>query len=529
MAGQLGIAPAFRQVRRCELPGGSMFDLLKNALYVSVLQVAATLVLSAAAERGVRKAFVRPLIPANIILVFALFCSPTIWMVQAAAFLYVPILARRRELIAPFYLVGLVTLPALGQAVSLGGTYLFTPTLHYALGAGALAVTFAHPRPRVDRGPAALAPFLAIIVLLALAYARETSATNLIRVFLDLGFQFGLPFAVIVRSVRTPSDFRYALAGLAAATVILSLLACYEAFRSWPLYILAWLHYGVEWGAAVKIRGGLMRASGPYPEPTSFAFNLCIGILAIHAGRTLWTGSVARWMLYALSGAAIVATQSRGAWIGLIVGLVVYYLAIGRVQRAAQLVGAVAVAGVALVALSQVSPRVANLTGMTAEGQGTVDYRQQLFNRGVEEIRERPAFGASRDEVIRQMHDMMQGEGIVDFVNSYLFVALISGLTGLLVFVTAIAAQAGIAWSSRRRWRRWSAHRAASGFGPAALAAVSSMLTATSLVGSTAAMLSVAFAMITAWSGLQEPAPRPVPPHPTREPLPDEAEPASAA
>ena len=482
-----------------------MFELVKTATYVSILQAAAILILGALTERGVRKTFLRPLLPASIVLIFVVFCSPTIWLAHAAALLFVPILARKRELVAPFYLTGLVTLPSLGQPLSLGGTYLFTPTLHYALGLGALAMTLVYRQPRVERGPATLLPFLAILFLLGIAYSRGTSSTNLARVFLDLTFQYGLPFLLVVRSVRTPGDFRYALAGLAAATVTLSILACYEAFRSWPLYYIAWLHYDVDWGAAVKVRGGLMRASGPYPEPTSFAFNLCIGVLAIHAGRTLWTSSTARAVLFGLGSAAIVATQSRGAWIGQIVGLLVYYVAVGKVQRAGQALLGMALAGVVLVGLSEVSPRIANFTGMTAEGQGTIDYRQQLFNRGIEEIRERPLLGASRDEVVRQMHDMMQGEGIVDFVNSYLFIALISGLLGLSILVIAITAQAGIAWLTRSRWRRWPTHRAASGFGAAALAAITSMLSVTSLVGSTAAMLSVTFGMITAWSGLRQP------------------------
>lgn len=485
-----------------------MFELIKTATYVSVLLTAATMVLGMAAEPAVRKSLVRPLLVANVVLVFAIFCSPTIWIAHAASFLFVPALARRRELIAPFYLVGLVVLPALGQPLSLGGTYLFTPTLNHSLGLGALAVTLAQRQPRVERGAGSLMPFIAILTLLALAYGRDTSATNIARVFLDLTFQFGLPFFIIVRSVRTPADFRYAIAGLASATVILSVLACYEAFRSWPLYYIAWGHYGIEWGAAVKIRGGLMRAAGPYPEPTSFAFSLCIGILAILAGRTLWRGQGSRMLLYGLSGAAILATQTRGAWIGLVAGLLVYFVTIGQARRAGQALAAIAVAGAAMVGLSAISPTVANLTGLTAEGQGTVDYRQQLFNRGVEEIRERPVLGASRDEVVRQMRDMIQGEGQVDFVNTYIFIGLISGLVGLTVFGVATLAQAIMAWKTRERWRRWPAHRAASGFGLAALVAVLSMLTVTSLIGSTGAMLSVTFALISAWSGLVEPRTR---------------------
>jgi O-antigen ligase len=344
-----------------------------------------------------------------------------------------------------------------------------------------------------------------MLALLAIAHGRDTSVTNLARVFLDLTFQFGLPFFIIIRSVRTPDDYRYALAGLAGGPVILSVLACYEAFRAWPLYFIAWGHYGIEWAAGVKLRGGLMRAAGPYPEPTSFAFNLCIGILAILAGRTLWSGQGGRLVLFGLSGAAILATQTRGAWIGLVMGLIIYYVTIGNARRARQVTATIGVAAAAIIGLSTVSSSVANLTGMTAEGQGTVDYRQRLFDRGIEEIGERPLLGASRDEVVRQMRDMIQGEGIVDFVNTYIYIGLISGLIGLIIFLTAIVVQATLAWTTSRRWPK---HRAMSGFGLAALVSVLSMLTVTSLIGSTGAMLSVTFAMISAWSGLVEQGPR---------------------
>jgi hypothetical protein len=483
-----------------------MFELVKTAIYVSLLMTTGTLVVSAAARPDVRKSLVRPLLVGNVLLVFAVFCSPTIWVAHLAAFLFVPLLGRRRELVAPFYLVGLVVLPSLGQPLAVGGTYLFTPTLSHFLGLGALATALSHRPPAMGRSAATMLPFLAILALLAIAYGRDTSPTNLARVFLDLTFQFGLPFFIIVRAVRTPADFRLAIAGLASATIMLSVLACYEAFRSWPLYYIAWGHYGVEWGAAVKIRGGLMRAAGPYPEPTSFAFNLCIGILAIHAGRTLWTSSFARWSLYGLSGAAIIATQTRGAWIGLVAGLLVYFVTIGEAKRAAQAASAIALAGAALLGLAAISPSIANLTGLTAEGQGTIDYRQQLFSRGIEEIRERPLWGAPRDEVVRQMRDMVQGEGQVDFVNTYIFVGLVSGLIGLWVFVTALTAQGVTAWRTRQRWRYWPTHRPLSGFGLAALVAVLSMLTVTALVGVTGAMLSVTFALISAWSGFRQPA-----------------------
>ena len=82
---------------------------------------------------------------------------------------------------------------------------------------------------------------------------------------------------------------------------------------------------------------------------------------------------------------------------------------------------------------------------------GSVDYRAQLWQRGLEEFRERPLLGDSYRDVVARMPDLIQGEGMVDFVNSYLYFALLVGLLGLVMFILFLGVPSVRIWLARRK------------------------------------------------------------------------------
>ena len=68
--------------------------------------------------------------------------------------------------------------------------------------------------------------------------------------------------------------------------------------------------------------------------------------------------------------------------------------------------------------------------------RASVDYRQQLAERSWELIQSHPFLG---DPLVKtKMEDLRQGEGIIDFVNTYAEVTLFYGSIGLVVFLAAI-------------------------------------------------------------------------------------------
>jgi O-antigen ligase len=65
----------------------------------------------------------------------------------------------------------------------------------------------------------------------------------------------------------------------------------------------------------------------------------------------------------------------------------------------------------------------------------TVDYRQRLFENALIVIERNPLIGSADYLSTPEMQAMVQGEGIVDTVNTYLEVALNSGMIGLSLFL----------------------------------------------------------------------------------------------
>ena len=79
--------------------------------------------------------------------------------------------------------------------------------------------------------------------------------------------------------------------------------------------------------------------------------------------------------------------------------------------------------------------RLAESLGRSGAAADTADYRRMLLESGVQQIKLHPVFGQSDTDSQVSMSHLIQGQGILDFVNAHLYVALTSGLIGLAVWV----------------------------------------------------------------------------------------------
>lgn len=142
------------------------------------------------------------------------------------------------------------------------------------------------------------------------------------------------------------------------------------------------------------------------------------------------------WVVTAVAFLGVYLTQSRNPIVGVIVGIIAWNL----FRRSAQSRNSPVLLSVGLVILAIVG--IVNSDGTTrsqkAGPESTLDYRLRLMNRGVQEVRKHPIIGASKVEVDKKLEDLRQGEGIIDYVNSYLYIALLSGLVGLLIGLYAL-------------------------------------------------------------------------------------------
>jgi O-antigen ligase len=267
----------------------------------------------------------------------------------------------------------------------------------------------------------------------------------------------------------------------------------FEAFRSWPLFRIIWSHYNIQLGsgASVKLRGGFLRSPGPFPEPTSFANCLAIGLIATYAMKHVFRSGVHHAAIMAVVVLGIIAPQSRGGWMGALVGVVAFQLFHRGMAKVGQLALFGVVAALAVVANATVADRIASTLGIG----GGPDYRVGLFNRGVEEVKRYPFIGRPIDQVLFSLRDLVQGEGMVDFVNTYLYVALITGLIGMIVFMVNLVWPFVPLWSLRTKRAIPRVDQPQIAFVFSAATAMIVMLSVQSLTGRIVVMIVVLMAM----------------------------------
>ena len=359
------------------------YFVIKPALFVVILSGIALSIFYACLRREWRTQLGWG--PALVAVALPLFAwsMPNVWLLYAAMALVVPVGARRDAQIAPLYLFALLLLPGLDTVIVIGTLKLFDCGVHDMLGIGALARLALAAR----RTPVAVRfdlPAAALITLLVFAIARDTSMTNALRVTITMLLDCAMPYYILSRAVSRPEDVKRCMVHLAAAAAILAVILLYEVRTSWPVYNGLYNAYGLNLILLVKQRGGYLRSGGPFLESTSVAMVMAWCILAAWLARFAFRTRLSHRVVLGLLLVGLTAPQSRGAWIGLLLGTIVADLYRGRIAAIAGRLAGVAALGAVMVALAPAVPYLANMLGKSAETASTVDYRARLLSRGME-------------------------------------------------------------------------------------------------------------------------------------------------
>jgi O-antigen ligase len=282
---------------------------------------------------------------------------------------------------------------------------------------------------------------LAVYILLTtLLYLRDSSVTATLRVGFNLFIDVFLPYFVISRSLKDMQTFRDALLSLVLAIMVIALMAIFEASRHWLLYYPLLDVLGLEGMLNYVSRGGTLRASVTTGHPIALGYLMVAGMgLYLFLQRSIRKKLIRRLGM-ALLAAGLIASLSRGPWVGAAVLLAVF-AATGR-NAAPRLVGlaAVAVLALSLIAVLPGGEKVINLLPFIGSTDiGSIDYRKQLITNSMIVIERNPWFGSVNYLDTPEMEAMRQGEGIIDIVNSYIQVALETGFVGLGLFVSFFA------------------------------------------------------------------------------------------
>lgn len=348
--------------------------------------------------------------------------------------------ARETNKVALFFFL-LFALPRISAEIpGFGGIRYFFIIDYYRL--FALAVLFpaalALHQQAVANGQRATAAdrvLAAYIILNVILQFGTVPLTGTLRGMLLVLTDAVLPYYVVSRSLRNLQSFREALMGLAVGTMILAAISIFEAARHWLLYSQLDTALGLTWEYGDYLdRNETLRASATSGQPIVLGYIMAVAFgFFLYLRRTipssvLWLGGLV------LLIAGEITPLSRGPWIGMATVLLAY-LALG--DKAGSRLGALALAGLLaapLLLTTEIGEKIIDLLPFVGTIEtGNITYRQRLLELSLQIIGYSPFFGMP--DFLVYLEELRQGQGIIDMVNSYLIIALNSGLVGLSLFL----------------------------------------------------------------------------------------------
>ena len=278
------------------------------------------------------------------------------------------------------------------------------------------------------------------VTLMSLLAFRDGNVTSGLRTVVSLWIDIFLPYYVASRSIRSEEGLRHAMTGYVIAAMLVAMMAIFEMLRTWKLYgaVLGALGLNEFMFGGYLTRSGLLRPSASVGNSIVLGYVLAVALGFFLYLKEFLTKPAHRWLAMGLLAAGIVSSLSRGPWVGAVM-LVIVFILIGRnsLKRLALL----SMGGAAVLLLLSQLPMGQLLIDMlpiigSAE-QENVEYRSDLLTSAFPVIARNLFFGSQDFLAAPELQVMMQGDGIIDVVNSYVAVALYSGLVGLFFFVGA--------------------------------------------------------------------------------------------
>ncbi|CAM5793350.1 O-antigen ligase family protein [Rhizobacter fulvus] len=266
------------------------------------------------------------------------------------------------------------------------------------------------------------------------------TTTNTMRYGLYAFLDVLLPFYVASRSVRTTAARREALLSLVVAALLMAPIAAFEFSKHWLLYSSLPDALGMNWnGGSYLGRGQTLRAVVTTGHSISLGYVMMIAMLVHLALRRIVPQS--RVWTFGMIGLLIglIASVSRGPWVGALVGVIVFAASGPRPgTRLLKLAGA----GIAVAVAVMISPWGSSLIDYLPfighVDSSNVDYRQRLFELSLLVISQNPLLGSPTFMFAAPLQELRNGN-LIDIVNTYLMVALQSGYVGLALFVGVFA------------------------------------------------------------------------------------------
>ena len=278
---------------------------------------------------------------------------------------------------------------------------------------------------------------IVILILMFFLNMRGTTPGDAFRTSVTYFIYWLLPFYIASRAIKDFRQLKIALAALTIGFSIASLVGFFEYTKKWLLYqpIPSVLQFETDSGGYLS-RGDDLRALASLTHPLSLGFVLMVGIgIYLFLSTTIENKKI-RLGYYIVLALGLFSTVSRGPW-GATAFLVLAFTLTGKkVARKLMLFVLIGLTALAVLPSIPGGQKILNLMPFIGKSeQFNVAYRQQLIPKSIEILNRSPLFGVFDARLEPEMSDMVQGENIVDIVNSYLNIALAYGYVGLTLYL----------------------------------------------------------------------------------------------
>lgn len=357
-----------------------------------------------------------------------------VWVAYIVMIAAVPMMCKDRGEAAGLFVVALGAMPDLTTGLKIGSASILGIDKWVCLSLGLTWVLLSRPRVGLVSDARYDAPFL-IMLALEFAQGRDMNFTSTFRSLLSTALAIGLPYYALVISIGRVQDLRRVMMSLVYIGFMLAFVGVCEAITHVLYYQLLFGYLnigGIPYYRMLKFRAGLLRTMTSFSDATAFAQFLVIALTATMASRESFRSTGKMVVALGVIALGIFVTSTRNAWIGAILCVLGFDLFRRRYTALAGKLTVLGMGYAVILLLAEVVPYFATMMGKSEDTAGTADYRSRLLTRGIEEFWRHPLGGVGGGQLLVDMQDMVQGEGIVDFVNGYLYYSLISGVFALI-------------------------------------------------------------------------------------------------
>jgi O-antigen ligase len=370
------------------------------------------------------------------------FLSHNFWIYIVASGLFMAFIARRESNKFALFFALLFTVPSIGSGITgLGAINYFFEINHLRLLSliilfpAFISLLTSHNNLKLGKNlPDKL--ILAYLILTISLEIRGTTVTDSLRQALYAFTDIFLPYYVCSRALKQFDHLKEALGGFVLASFLVAAIAIFEFAKGWLLYSSlpnVWeIHHAM---GNYLMRGNSLRALASLGQPIVLGYVLVVALGFYLFLVKLIQGKTIQRLGFALLAMGLVATLSRGPWVGALVLLATFTATGPYAVKRLVILGIVAIAAIPLISVMPGGGKIINLLPIVGNAErSNIDYREKLLDNSIVVIKRNPLFGSVNYLETPEMQEMIQGEGIVDIVNTYLQVSLNYGLVGLSLF-----------------------------------------------------------------------------------------------